>query len=83
MLVQPRQQIERLLGKYHNLTQRELRDYNEANTRNVFVQPLFEALGWDFSDINQVEAETGDVLRRLILWRGLSGCLVIINKSKI
>jgi type I restriction-modification system DNA methylase subunit len=57
MLLEPRQQIENLLVKYQSLSQRERRDYNEANTKNVFVQPLFEALGWDFSDINQVEAE--------------------------
>ncbi len=57
MLLEPRQQIEKLVAKYQNLTQRQGRDYNEANTKNVFVQPLFEALGWVFSDINQVEAE--------------------------
>jgi len=57
MLLEPRQQIEKLVAKYQNITQRQRRDYNEANTKNVFVQPLFEALGWDFSDINQVEAE--------------------------
>lgn len=57
MLLEPRQQIEKLVVKRQSLTQRERRDYNEANTKNVFVQPLFEALGWDFSDINQVEAE--------------------------
>ena len=57
MLRETRQQIEKLVEKCHNLTQTERRDYNEANTKNVFVQPLFEALGWDFADINQVEAE--------------------------
>lgn len=57
MLPEPRRQIEELVAKYHNLTQSERRGYNEANTKNVFVQPLFEALGWDFADINQVEAE--------------------------
>jgi adenine-specific DNA-methyltransferase len=57
ILLEPRQQIEEIVAKYQSLTQRERRDYNEANTKNVFVQPLFEALGWNFSDINQVEAE--------------------------
>jgi len=57
MFLEPSQQIEKLVAKYQSLTQRERRNYNEANTKNVFVQPLFEALGWDFSDINQVEAE--------------------------
>ena len=57
MLLDPKQQVEKLVAKYRSLTQRERRDYNEANTKNVFVQPLFEALGWNFADINQVEAE--------------------------
>lgn len=57
MLLDPKQQVEKLVAKYQSLTQRERRDYNEANTKNVFVQPLFEALGWNFADINQVEAE--------------------------
>jgi adenine-specific DNA-methyltransferase len=55
--MEPRQQIQKLVAKYKSLTQRERRDYNEANTKNVFIQPLFGALGWDFSDMNQVEAE--------------------------
>jgi len=57
MFPQPKQQIEALVVKYQNISQREQRDYNEANTKNVFVQPIFEALGWDFSDPNEVEAE--------------------------
>lgn len=57
MFLEPSQQIEKLVAKYQSLTQRERRNYNEANTKNVFVQPLFEALSWDFSDINQVEAD--------------------------
>lgn len=57
ILLELRQQIEKLVAKYQSLTQRERKDYNEANTKNVFVQPLFEALGWNFADINQVEAE--------------------------
>ena len=35
----------------------ELRQFNEENTKNVFIQPLFEALGWDFHDLSQVTAE--------------------------
>ena len=38
--------IEELVQKYQNLTPKEKNGYNEANTVNVFIRPLFEALGW-------------------------------------
>lgn len=49
--------IQELVNKYQALTNKERAGYNEANTSNVFIRPLFEALGWDFSDIESVEAE--------------------------
>ena len=52
-----RARISRLVEKWRGLTTAELRDYNEENTKNVFIQPLFEALGWDFHDLSQVTAE--------------------------
>jgi len=49
--------IEDLVQNYQSLTPKEKSSYNEANTVNVFIRPLFEALGWDFSNIGEVEAE--------------------------
>jgi len=49
--------IEDLVQKYQNLTPKEKNSYNEANTVNAFIRPLFEFLGWDFSNIHEVEAE--------------------------
>jgi len=49
--------IEALVHKYEALTYKEKNSYNEANTVNAFIRPLFEALGWDFSTIDEVEAE--------------------------
>jgi len=49
--------IQSLVHKYQGLTEKEKLDYNEANTANIFIRPLFEALGWDFSNIDEVEAE--------------------------
>jgi len=49
--------IEDLVSKYQSLTPKEKNSYNEANTVNSFIRPLFEALGWDFSNIGEVEAE--------------------------
>ena len=46
-----------LVQKYREITATELGQYNEENTKNVFIQPLFEALGWDFHDISEVTAE--------------------------
>jgi type I restriction-modification system DNA methylase subunit len=49
--------IENLVQKHQSLTDDERRQYNEANTQNHFIIPLFEALGWNFADVNQVSAE--------------------------
>ena len=49
--------IEDLVQKYQGLTPKEKNSYNEANTVNVFIRPFFEALGWDFSNFSEVEAE--------------------------
>ena len=57
MIFQGKEAIQALIEKYQGLTQKEKRDYNEANTVNSFIRPLFEALGWDFSNIDEVEAE--------------------------
>ena len=46
-----------LVQKYREITATELGQYNEENTKNVFIQPLFELLGWDFHDISEVTAE--------------------------
>lgn len=64
MLSEPRQEIEKLVANYQSLSPRERKRHNEANTRDGFVQPLFEALGWDFSGVNQVEAEQTIIKRR-------------------
>jgi type I restriction-modification system DNA methylase subunit len=50
-------QISELVQRYSETTPGQLRNYNEENTKNVFIQPLFEALGWDFQDISEVTAE--------------------------
>ena len=49
--------IAEIVQRWHDLTTSQLREYNEENTKNVFIQPLFEALGWDFHDLSQVTAE--------------------------
>jgi type I restriction-modification system DNA methylase subunit len=57
VLLSGKESIQALLDKYQGLAEKEKRSYNEANTVNAFIRPLFEALGWDFSNIDEVEAE--------------------------
>lgn len=65
MFLHGKDAIQALIQKYEGLTQKEKKDYNEANTVNSFIRPLFEALGWDFSNIDEVEAEKAIVKGRV------------------
>ena len=49
--------IGKLAERYEALTPQERRRYNEANTRKDFIEPLFEALGWNVRDKQEVDAE--------------------------
>lgn len=41
-------EIKKLVEKYQRLAEAdEIKSYNEAQTRNEFIEPLFEFLGWD------------------------------------
>ena len=42
-----RQELGKLVAKYQNLTPAAIKKYTEADTRRIFVLPLFHALGWD------------------------------------
>ena len=50
-------QISAIVQRWQSLSPADVRQYNEENTKNVFIQPLFEALGWNFHDIEEVTAE--------------------------
>lgn len=53
--------IQRLIDKYDELAKMgKVKNYNEAQTRNEFIEPLFELLGWDmrnFHNFNEVTTE--------------------------
>lgn len=60
---QARKKIKKLIEKYERVKKaKQLRRYDEANTRKDFIMPLFQALGWDtyneFTDREVVEEET-------------------------
>ena len=57
--------VQKLIDNFASLTAKQRKDYNEANTANVFIRPLLESLGWDFSDIAEIEAEKAIVKGRV------------------
>jgi len=51
-------EIKKLVEKYNKvLEENRSGEYNEANTKNSFITPLFKALGWNIEDANEVSAE--------------------------
>lgn len=54
---QARQEVAKLVGKYQSLTPPAIRKYTEADTRRIFVMPLFSALGWDVYSREEVAEE--------------------------
>ncbi|MBI5873729.1 MAG: N-6 DNA methylase [Candidatus Omnitrophica bacterium] len=56
-----KQQIQKLVEKYQQVAEVGLvKSYNEAQTRNEFIEPLFEFLGWDMRNLttdNEVTTE--------------------------
>ena len=53
---QDKQQIKKLVEKYKKLSDKEIKSYNEQQTKDHFIRPLFEALEWNFTE--DVWAET-------------------------
>ena len=52
-----RQKIAELIEKYQKLTPKEIKGFNEAATKQGFIEPMFRALGWDFENTNEVSPE--------------------------
>ncbi|MDD5236799.1 MAG: hypothetical protein PHU91_03975, partial [Candidatus Omnitrophica bacterium] len=53
MKTEAKKNIEKLISKYEMLRdQDKIKSYNEAQTRNEFIEPLFEYLGWDMRNLN-------------------------------
>ncbi|MFA4890888.1 MAG: N-6 DNA methylase [Candidatus Gracilibacteria bacterium] len=56
-----KQQIANLVEKYQRIAEAgKIKTYNEAQTRNEFIEPLFEFLGWDMRNLttdNEVTTE--------------------------
>ena len=52
-----KEQIAELVDKYHNLDERSIKTFTEADTRRIFIMPLFHALGWDIYNREEVAEE--------------------------
>ncbi|MCK4527131.1 N-6 DNA methylase [candidate division WOR-3 bacterium] len=56
-----KQQIQKLVEKYQRIAKEgKIKSYNEAQTRNEFIEPLFGFLGWDMRNLttdNEVTTE--------------------------
>lgn len=52
-----RQKIAELVAKYEALSSKGIKSFNEANTKQGFILPLFAAMGWDVFDTNEVAME--------------------------
>jgi hypothetical protein len=50
-------QIEKLIRKFKEMSTAERRKMNENATRQGFILPMFQALGWDTTNINEVSPE--------------------------
>ncbi len=52
-----KKRVAELCKKYEGLSAPEIKQKNEEATKLGFIQPLFTALGWDFTDNNEVAPE--------------------------
>lgn len=52
-----KKRIAELVAKYKKLSPTEIKSYSEEDTKNSFIKPLFQALGWDFGNRQEVSAE--------------------------
>ncbi len=43
-----KKRVAELVKKYESLSQSDIKGFNEEKTKQWFIRPLFEALGWDF-----------------------------------
>jgi hypothetical protein len=60
---QAKVEIERLAERFvHNLDAYRRADYKEANVRVEFIDPFFEALGWDVRNVRGYAEQYKDVV---------------------
>jgi len=65
MQEEARQQIAKLVDQYQSLDERKIKTFTEADTRRVFIMPLFHALGWDVYSREEVAEEVKAAIGRV------------------
>ncbi len=82
-----REKVRDLVTKYDGLTPAQRRAYNETATRNDFIDPLFEALGWDMHDNAEVAREVTVGQRKRVDYafriRGVSRFLLEAKRPRV
>jgi len=54
-----KQEIQRLVEKYNKIVEeKRIKDYNESTTKAEFIEPFFEALGWDIRNRFHIDEVT-------------------------
>jgi len=48
MQKEAKEKIKKLVERYDKLNKKDVRSYDETRTKQHFIRPMFEALGWDF-----------------------------------
>jgi type I restriction-modification system DNA methylase subunit len=52
-----KERIAEIVSRYNNLSNKEKKELNEAKTKQSFIEPLFNVLGWDTSDYKEISME--------------------------
>ncbi|HHT9139001.1 MAG TPA: Eco57I restriction-modification methylase domain-containing protein [Candidatus Wunengus sp. YC60] len=77
--------IQILVDRFRQLSIEDRKKYNEANTRKDFIDPLFEALGWDIRNTlgsNDVIAEEKTIAGRIDYSFRINGITQLLLEAK-
>ena len=78
-----KKKIEQLIAKYEEVkTSSIIKKYTEKNTKNGFIIPLFEVLGWDFYNRNEITAEEHITGKRVDYGVYLNGVVKFFLEAK-
>jgi type I restriction-modification system DNA methylase subunit len=55
--IEAKDRIAELVSRYKSLSSKEKKELNEAQTKQSFIEPLLNALGWDTSDYKETSME--------------------------
>lgn len=84
--LEAKKRISQLIEKFESLeTSGHIKQYNEAQTRNEFIEPLFEILGWDMRNFeNEKEVTTEEAVSqgRVDLAFRINGVPVMFLEAK-